>query len=106
MIAITWSISSLDYAVSEFDMDNVVVRAHWRCTGKDDNGNTGAARGVQRLPAPTSEGFIAWEEVTQEIALQWLKDSAEPGKRKKVEAEVTAQISEKVNPTHGSGLPW
>ena len=33
MTTITWTVSSLDYAVSKDGLDNVATVVHWRCTG-------------------------------------------------------------------------
>ena len=43
MTTITWTVSSLDYAVSKDGLDNVATVAHWRCTGEDADGNVGSA---------------------------------------------------------------
>ena len=52
------------------------------------------------------EDFVAYEDVTEEVALGWLMDSEDEGFQDVVEAKIVAQIERQITPTEGSGIPW
>jgi len=113
MTTITWTVSSLDYVVSKDGLNNVATAVHWRCTGKDADGNVGSSYGSKALPEPSADGFMPWEKITEETVLGWLmadmatnKMDDMPTEQESVEAAVQAQIDEKANPTRGTGTPW
>ena len=60
----------------------------------------------QPLDTSALEDFVAYADVTEEVALGWLMDSEEEGFQDVVEAKIAAQIEEQSNPTSGSGIPW
>jgi len=113
MTTITWTVSSLDYAVSKDGLDNVATVAHWRCTGEDADGNVGSVYGAKGLPEPSSDDFMPWDKITEETVLGWLVAEMATNKmddttteQESVEASVQAQIDEKAKPTRGTGTPW
>jgi hypothetical protein len=57
------------------------------------------------LPAPGND-FIPFEDITEEKALIWLRNTLGPSGLQAIEDELDAELSELVNPTHGSGRPW
>ena len=117
MTTITWTIGAIDYNIEAGV--NVPTTVHWRCTGVDDAGNVGSAYGTRSVTQGETKTLTSWDNITEEAALLWLftdmsvatMDLDEEGNDSKSEKEaiedaVNAQIAEKANPTHGSGLPW
>ena len=108
----TWKVAALDYAVSQDGLANVVTTVHWTCSKEDENGNTGYAYGSHGLPAPDPDNFVAWDSLDEYTVITWcLADMvAKAGEGENpatdIEASVDAQIAEKANPTHGTGVPW
>ena len=109
----TWKVAALDYAVSQDGLSNVVTTVHWTCSKKDENGNSGYAYGSHSLPAPDPDNFVAWDNLDEFTVLSWMTsdmvaktDEGEETEVDRVQNGVDAQIAEKANPTHGSGVPW
>jgi hypothetical protein len=83
---------------------------HWTAIdGEVVNGvtHTGRIYGVENVSGnPDSEGFIAYSDVTKDIAISWVKDSLGASKVTEVEAQVASQIDESKNPTVSYVNPW
>jgi len=99
-----WKINTLEYTN---DSDKGVVTAHWDCSHTEtveDLSYSGRRYGSCSFqPEPSSEGYIAFDDLTEEIVLGWVK--AEVGEED-VEASITAQIEAKKNPATLKGLAW
>lgn len=108
----TWKVAALDYAVSQDGLSNVVTTVHWTCSKEDENGNTGYSYGTHALSAPDPANFTAWDDLDEFTVLSWMTSNmvaqADEGENPAmaIEASVDAQIAEKANPTHGTGVPW
>ena len=109
----TWKIAALDYAVSQDGLSNVVTTVHWTCSKEDENGNSGYAYGSHGLPEPDPSNFVEWDDLDEYTVISWcIADMiAKAGEGAEdpalaIQASVDAQIAEKANPTHGSGVPW
>ena len=102
-----WKINTLEYTN---DSDKGVVTAHWDCShtevGEGDDALSYSARrygSCSFTPDPSSDDYIAYDDLTEEIVLGWVK--AEVG-QEDVEASITAQIEAKKNPATLKGLAW
>lgn len=73
MINFNWVTNPLDCVIDEDGLTNVVQTVHWRLTGTDENGVSSDVYGAQSFPAPEAEGYIPFEELTQEIVVGWLE---------------------------------
>ena len=112
-MAATWTIESLERTFELNEESNVVTKIHWNCEDSitiqvddEDRIIPGRVYGTQPLDTSDLSGFVAYEDVTEEVALGWLMDSEEEGFQDVVEAKIAAQIEEQSNPTSGSGIPW
>ena len=95
-----WKINTLEYTN---DNDKGVVTAHWDVTLTDGDYSARRYGSCSFQPEPSSEGYIAFDDLTEEIVLGWVK--AEVGEED-VEASITAQIEAKKNPATLKGLAW
>jgi hypothetical protein len=107
----TWQINALDTKPTQEDLADVVYNIHWGLVATSDqtdaDGNTYTAYsiGTQTVPAPTSEGFTAFEDLTQEIVETWLEASDLDVDA--IKAGLDAQIAEKITPTSVTkSAPW
>lgn len=102
-----WNIANLERETS----DGYVFTAHWTVaaisSATNDKGEpyTASAYGSIGLERP-SKKLIPFENLTAEIVTGWVKDKLGADKVAAVEAALTAQIEERINPTKLSGLPW
>jgi hypothetical protein len=117
MTTITWSIVAIDYDIK--GVVKVPTRTHWVCSGEDAEGNTGRYIGTREVTQGDTKTFTGWDNITEEVALEWLltdmsivtMDVDEEGnvpqsEKDTIEAAVNAQVAEKAKPTKGTGLPW
>ena len=103
-MAHTWTVSAMDYTVSQDGHTNVVNTVHWRCS-KTDGDNSGSSYGAVGLEAP-SGSFVEWADVTEEMAVGWAKAAMGDEQVAAVEAAIDAQIAELATPTSGTGVSW
>src|SRR6056300_619203 len=103
-MAFNWTVSAMDYTVSQDGHTNVVNTVHWRVS-KEDGDNSGSSYGTAGLEAP-GESFVAWGDITESTAVGWAKAAMGDEQVAAVEASIDAQIAEKVTPTSGTGVSW
>jgi len=99
-----WTVSAMDYTVSQDGHTNVVNTVHWRVS-KTDGDNSGSSYGTVGLEAPSGT-FVEWDDITEEIAVGWAKAALGDEQVAATEAAIDAQIAEKANPTSGTGVSW
>ena len=103
-MAHTWTVSAMDYAVSQDGHTNVVNTVHWSCS-KTVGENYGSSYGTVGLEAP-SESFVEWADVTEDTAVGWAKAALGDDQVAAVEAAIDGQIAELATPTSGTGVSW
>ena len=99
-----WTVSAMDYTVSQDGHTNVVNTVHWRVS-KTDGDNSGSSYGTVGLEAP-SGSFVEWADITEATAVGWAKAALGDEQVSSIEAAIDAQIAEEANPTAGEGVPW
>jgi hypothetical protein len=74
-ITYTWKLKTIK-KISKNGTDNIIFQTYWDCTGTDsETGATGIFQGATPFdPAKVnSNTFIAYEDLTEEIVLSWIK---------------------------------
>ena len=101
-MAVTWTISTLERNTSD---DGVVV-AHWRVTDVDGD-HSGSSYGTCGFtPDAEAEGYTAYDSLTEENVIGWVKGSIGDEAVASVEASIAAQIEESKAPATSAGVPW
>jgi len=96
---ITYSIAQMERNTS----DNGVTIAHWRVTAQDGD-YTASSYGTQSFtPDPASPDFVAFEDLTEEIVLGWVKNQMDTDA---MEAGLASQIEAQKEPVTVTGMPW
>ena len=99
-----WTISQLDCKVSEGDLSDVCIVAHWQCSDTVD-GISGSVYATCSLPSPDPESFTPYADLTQEQVLEWIW--ANGVDKDATEAAVLQQIENQKNPpVVAPPLPW
>lgn len=80
--------------------NGVVTVVHWTVT-KTDGDAVGSI--YSSLAVTEGETVIPFEELTEEIVVEWVKASLD---LVATEAALDAQITEQKTPSKASGLPW
>ena len=102
-MTILWLIERLLVKPTEGTLTDVVITADWRCNGSQDN-YSGTCYGSCSF-APPSGSFTPYNELTQQQVLDWCY--ANGVDKSAIEANVTAQINNQINPPVVSlPLPW
>lgn len=79
----------MDCVIKENEMTNIIQTVHWRFKGTDENEISSEVYGATSFPAPESEGFIPFEELTKEIVIGWLESVLDvPAMEKQIEDEI------------------
>ena len=99
-----WTVSAMDYTVSQDGHTNVVNTVHWRVS-KEDGDHSGSSYGTVGLEAPSGT-FVEWDDITEATAVGWAKAALGDEQVSSIEAAIDAQIAELVTPTSGTGVSW
>jgi hypothetical protein len=103
-MTILWLIERLLVKPAEGSLTDVVITADWRCNGSQES-FSGTCYGSCSFAPPSGSGFTPYEDLTQEQVLSWC--FANGVDQKAIEANVTLQIENQINPPVVSlPLPW
>lgn len=94
----TWAIAYMDTKKSLDGLTDVVISCQWNCsaTTGGENPTTASSYGYAHFSSPTSEGFIAYSNLTQDEVLNWVWASGVD--KTATEAGLDASIEQKLNP--------
>ena len=95
MITLSWIIERLLVRKVEGTLTDVVITADWRCNGSQDQ-YSGTCYGSTSFAPPSGSGFTPYEDLTQDQVLSWC--FANGVDQSAIEANVTAQIQNQINP--------
>jgi hypothetical protein len=102
-MTILWLIERLLVKPTEGSNTDVVITADWRCNGTDET-YSGTCYGSCSF-APPSGSFTPYADLTEQQVLDWC--FANGVDQSAIEANVTAQIQNQINPPVVSlPLPW
>ena len=100
-MAVTWNISTL-----ERNTDNGVVVAHWRASDVDGD-HSGSSYGTCGFtPDASADGYVAYDNLTEENVIGWVKGSMGEEAVTVVEDSIAAQIADSKAPAISVGTPW
>jgi hypothetical protein len=103
MITLSWIIERLLVKPTEGTLTDVVITADWRCNGSQDN-YSGTCYGSASFAPPTGS-FTPYDQLTEAQVLDWCY--ANGVDQKVIEANVTQQIENQINPlVIAPPLPW
>jgi hypothetical protein len=108
-MAVVWTVVQLERNSSD---DGVIV-AHWRAsdseqvgTGDDAVSHYGSSYGTCSFtPDAESDDFVAFDDITEEMAVGWVKDCAQITVSD-IEASIANQIAESKAPSVVAEVPW
>lgn len=105
-----WALTSLKRA-NVSDLTGVIVQTHWTCTGTDEGGHEGVFSGATPFKPDEvdPENFTAYENLTEEQVLGWIKDIVTSTYWGHVEEQIAKQIFAKkavIEEVSGDQFPW
>lgn len=105
-IEYTWTVSALECYPEHEGQENVVFTAHWRLDGTDGEHAAGVY-GSQALTLDPEAEFVAFDDLTEETVIGWVKGAMGDEAAEGHEANVAAQIDALANPpVIRPALPW
>ena len=99
MTTFNWTLPNLERQT----VDGFVFVAHWRCDASDGDFSASSYGTAGFSQDPEAEGFIPYEDLTEEMVLGWLFNSID---KDATEAALAAKIEADKNPTSAAGVPW
>lgn len=103
MTTITWKIDALDCKPQDEELTDIVVTAHWRCTGTQEE-YSGSVYGTASFPSPDSS-FTPYADLTLNQVLGWVW--ANGVDKDATEAAVQSHINNQINPPIVNlPVPW
>jgi hypothetical protein len=94
-----WTIAQLERTTAT----GGVTIAHWRATATDGEYSASSYGTCFFTPDPDSEGFVAFEALTEADVLEWVYETLD---KDAVEASIATQIEAQKAPVTMAGLPW
>lgn len=107
-ITYTWKITGIKTKNTN-GLTDAVIQTYWTKTGRDENGNEGVFSGATPIViSENTEGFIPFDQLTEEQVLEWIKPQVTGHYEDHVNAQILKQIDEKVNDSSPRDvkLPW
>lgn len=108
-ITYTWEVTGLKVKDVSDTKPSAVVQTYWKKIGTDENGNTGYFSGATPFtvdPTDDSGPFIAFEDLTEQDVIDWIKSVVTGGYEEHVNEKIQEQIDQIVNPISEPQLPW
>jgi hypothetical protein len=100
----SWVIDSMEVIPSIDGLTNVVNTVNWSYNGVSPTSTQGEISGNSVMPLPTSEDFIPYSELTQNVVISWLEYTLDISN---LQVRVDTQINFIENPpTVSIPLPW
>ena len=105
MITYDWNCKTVDVHPEEEGQTDVVYNVHWSVVGlSDELDPTGVPYssnyiGTQVVPFSESGTFIPFEDLTNEIVVEWTKEAMGEEQVAFIQASIASQIETLINPT-------
>ena len=99
----TWKIYDLKRTIA----DDVVTEVTYACESKHDNAGTRQIGELTVVGSIDDEGFIAYEDLTQDEVLGWVSANVDESAIETANsASISAQITARAARTSSNGTPW
>jgi hypothetical protein len=110
MLTYTWKLTNIK-KTSNSTLSNVIIQTYWQVTGTDEDGLEGTFSGATPfdISKVDSENFIAWNNLTEETVLGWIKEQVVGGYKEHIDQQMQKQIDSKKNvvvEVSGNDFPW
>lgn len=98
MATYNWNCKTVDVHPQEEGQTDVVYNVHWIVTGVDGD-YSATSIGTQVVPLSEGDTFIPFEDLTNEIVVEWTKEAMGEEQVASIEASIAGQIEALINPT-------
>jgi len=98
MITYNWNCKTVDVHPQEEGQTDVVYNVHWTVTGVDGDYSV-TNIGTQVVPLSEGGTFIPFEDLTNEVVVEWTKEAMGEEQVASMETSIAGQIEALINPT-------
>jgi hypothetical protein len=104
MITFNWNCTTVEVLLTEGSYSDVVYNVEWILTGTSDqvdgDGNPYESflEGWEVLDTDNITEFVAFEDLTNEMVAQWVKDAMGPTQVSMLESNIQNNIDVQINP--------
>ncbi len=98
MITYDWNCKTVDVHPQEEGETDVVYNVHWIVTGVDGD-YSASCIGTQVVPLNEGGTFIPFEDLTNDVVVEWTKEAMGEEQVTQIEVGVASEIEGKINPT-------
>ena len=98
MITYDWNCKTVDVHPQAEGETNVVYNVHWIVTGTKEEYSV-TSIGTQTVTLDPETPFIPFEDLTNEIVVEWTKEAMGADQVQAIEDSIASQIAELENPT-------
>ncbi len=93
-----WNCKTVDVHPQEEGQTDVVYNVHWNVTGVEGEYSV-TNIGTQAVPLSEGGAFIPFEDLTNEIVVEWTKEAMGEETVASIETSIANQIQDLINPT-------
>ena len=93
-----WNCKTVDVHPQAEGETNVVYNVHWIVTGTEGE-YTASIIGTQIVTVDPETPFIPFEDLTNEIVVEWTKEAMGEDQVAQIEATIAAAIEDQINPS-------
>ena len=104
-----WKVGTLDREISNGTVYTVHYTVSASRTNPAEGGSdyTAGSYGTVGVTAdPSSKSFIPYEDLKEDICINWVKESLGSESVAAIEAGITSDLDNQINPTDAEGVPW
>lgn len=99
----------LNWKIEQAERDPVtgfVKVVHYSIDMIDENLKAKAQGSIKFQGDPSQDGFVPYDQLTEEEILNWVKNSLGQSKISAIEQKFISQFQQHRHPIHENGLPW
>lgn len=102
-MSVIWNVVQMQRNLPDGDTppDGLVTTLHWTA-----NFSNASSYGSVALGAPDPDNYTVYSSITEEQAIQWVKDALGLEKVSGIELGLLKQEQRISNPTTADGVPW
>lgn len=97
-----WAVANLERHTA----DGIVYTVHYTVSAEDGSYREGAYGSIGLSAPEEGDNVVAFDDLTQEVVIQWTKDALGEETVQNVEDALQARLDEKHAPSKASGTPW
>ena len=105
----SWKVATLDREISNgtvFTVHYTVSASRTNPAEGESDYSAGSYGTVSVTADPSSKSFIPYKDLTEDNCIDWVKESFGSESVAAIEAGITSDLDNQINPTDAEGVPW